>query len=305
MCRSGRDLRVTARCGQCQLGQGGVVVTVDQIMSDARMLRLTREYTIQDLSRLLFPRIGFVLRHHSGGDQHQRIEHSGFVVRTIELMQLFHGVAVSERASTVIDFVVVFVKRFESSDVRALAFRACASRFGLFDCVPTFLQLLRRRRRPERMVLSPRDAPVTHSALWIRYGDFGESVFCFFVFKRVEPRDCTIELFLSLRSTRDFEIYDSEFLRRIMLVRVRHLSSNREDVEAQQEDDQERPFHCCNSLAESAFMQRRFSRKGAKTQSAAVCPRFPLRLCDFAREAFGQSPLVTEMNLIVTNLAAD
>jgi hypothetical protein len=121
----------------------------------------------------------------------------------------------------------------------------------------------------------------------------------------MEPRNCTIELFLSRRSTRDFEIYDSEFLRRIVLVRVRHLSSNREDVEAQQEDDQERPFHCCSSLAESAFMQRRFSRKGAKTQSAAVCPRFPLRLCDFAREAFGQSPLVTEMNLIVTNLAAD
>ncbi len=69
------------------------------------MLRLTREHAIQNLSRLFFSHIGLVLRHHSGGDQRQRIKDAGFAVRRMAPVKLFHRIAVSESARPMIEFV--------------------------------------------------------------------------------------------------------------------------------------------------------------------------------------------------------
>src|SRR5215510_2976715 len=110
-----------------------------------------------------------------------------------------------------IDCVIVLVKSFYRRDVRLLALCPRGDCPGLFNCARSLLQFRRRWRYPEGMVISHGDAPVTHSALRIHCRNFRERLFRFLVFKRMEPSDCAIELFLSLRLTGSLEINDSEF----------------------------------------------------------------------------------------------
>src|SRR5713101_6027841 len=54
----GRDCGVGAGRGQRQRGQLGVVEGVDHVVGDPRMLGFQREHAIEDLRRLLLPRVG-------------------------------------------------------------------------------------------------------------------------------------------------------------------------------------------------------------------------------------------------------
>src|SRR4028118_1104375 len=111
-----------------------------------------------------------------------------------------------------VEFVRVFVKKLYRRDVISLALRACADGLGLFDGFPSLLQLRRVRRRPDRMVVAHRDAPVTHAASRVGDGNFGEDLFGLFILEGMEPRDCAGELLLGFGSTGDREVDPSELL---------------------------------------------------------------------------------------------
>src|ERR1044072_795515 len=61
--------RITARRRKSEVREGWIVVSVNQVMSDARVSRLAREHMVQDCSGFLLSRISFVGRHGTGCDQ--------------------------------------------------------------------------------------------------------------------------------------------------------------------------------------------------------------------------------------------
>src|SRR5947209_6507413 len=143
-------------------------------MSDPGMLRLTRENAIQNLRGLLFPRVALVICHHPSRDKRQRIEDAGFIIGRMALVKPLHRIVVSERACPMIELVSVLVKNLDRRDVSSLALSPCAGAFCLFDRARSLLQLGRGWRRPEGMVVAHCDAPVTHAALRVGDGNFGE-----------------------------------------------------------------------------------------------------------------------------------
>src|ERR1043165_7936949 len=121
-------------------------------MSYSRMLRFTRQNSIQYLSRLFFSRISLVMRQHSGCNQRQGIEHGCFTIRRIARGKLFHCVAVSEYSRALIASSVGLVEDFHGGDVSLLTLSSRASALCLFDRTPALLQFGRRRRHPKLMI---------------------------------------------------------------------------------------------------------------------------------------------------------
>ena len=81
------------------------------------MLRLTRQDAIENLSGFFFTRISLVVRHHSSGDQRERIKDRRFPVGRVALIKLLHRLVVGKRACSMIDLVSVFVKSVQRCDV--------------------------------------------------------------------------------------------------------------------------------------------------------------------------------------------
>src|SRR5436853_2674611 len=154
-------------------------------MSDPGMLRRKRQNAIQNLRGLLFPGVALVICHHPSRDKRQRIEDASFVIRPMALEKLLHSIAVSERARPMIEFVSVFVKNLDCREVISLALSSCAGDFCLCHRARSLLQLGRCWRRPEGMVVADCDAPVTHAALRVGEGNFGERLFSGFILERM------------------------------------------------------------------------------------------------------------------------
>src|SRR5215212_3189986 len=223
------DLRVAACGGQGEFGEGRVVVTVNQVMSDSGMLRLKREDAVQDLGGFLLPCITLIRRHRSGGDERQGVEHACFVVGWVELVYPFHRIAVSKSPRSMIEVLVVLVESLHRRYVSLLARCSRRYRLRLFNSAPTLLQLRRRGRSPERMVITHSDAPVAHATLRVHDGNFRKSFLSLFVFKRMKPRDCMIELRLRLAVTGYVEIHPPEFFCSLVWVWMHLLRSHRGD----------------------------------------------------------------------------
>src|SRR5258705_12683675 len=117
---------------------------------------------------------------------------------------------VGERARPVIEFVTIFVKDLYRRDVISLALSPCAGDLCLFDGARSLLQLRGGRRRPDRMIVTHRDAPVPHAASRINDRNFSERLFSLFILERMKPGDCPIELHLGLMVTGDAEVDLSE-----------------------------------------------------------------------------------------------
>src|SRR5437660_6410543 len=111
-----------------------------------------------------------------------------------------------------IELVSVFVKNFDRRNVISLALSPCAGDFCLFHHARSLLQLGRGWRSPEGMVVAHRDAPVSHAALRVGDGNFGERLFSRFILERMEPGDRVVELLLGRGGAGDWEIDSPKFL---------------------------------------------------------------------------------------------
>src|SRR6266404_4555736 len=119
------------------MGQRRVVVAMNEIVSDAGMLRLTRQYAIQNQRGFFFSRITLVVDHHPRRDKRERIEDARLIIRRIAPVKLLHSVTVSERPRFVVKLVGVFVKNFYSRDVISLTLSLRAGGLCLFHRAPS------------------------------------------------------------------------------------------------------------------------------------------------------------------------
>src|SRR6516164_8845793 len=88
--RRGRsDLGVDARCSQTLFGEHGIVVAVDQVMRDARMVWLLGQNRLQDFAALALVGKGSICLG-SGNGEAERVEDGGLTVASIARLDLTH-----------------------------------------------------------------------------------------------------------------------------------------------------------------------------------------------------------------------
>ena len=127
-----RDLRIAQRRRQAFDGDRRIVVQMDQIVGDARMLRLALENRLED--RRAFELVGVGLVGGRGRDiERNRVEDLGFVVVGIFCGQRFHRLQVGLHARLVRGLVEVDIHHRQRVDVVALALGLGAGRFRLLD----------------------------------------------------------------------------------------------------------------------------------------------------------------------------
>jgi hypothetical protein len=187
------DFRVAPRGRQRENRKLGRIVAVDQVVNDARMVRLLRQDTVQDLGRLLLAGIGLVGRRRSC-DQRERVEDGGFAVFRITGRESLRGITPGERAVAMGRFIVILIEHFDNGDVIAFTLRFSSNRVGVFDRAAPFCQIGHRGRRPQGMVKTHSDSPVRHRASRIDTDYMGECLFRFVVPERVEKGDAAPEL---------------------------------------------------------------------------------------------------------------
>src|SRR5581483_4723804 len=192
-------------------------------MRYAGVVRLLRQDFIQDDGRLLLFRVALVVILHPVPDEYQRVENRRLPVFGVSQINLLHRPLVSERASPVIERVVVLVENLQGRDVIPLPLSFRPRRFCFFNGGLPALQFCCRGWLPDRMEIAHRDAPVAHCAPGVSDGDFGERLFCGVVPERVQQRRGAIELFLSRRIAGNPEVNLSELFRGFVLVLVRFL----------------------------------------------------------------------------------
>ena len=163
--RIGRDFDVGARRLETQLGERRVVDGVNDVVRDARMILVTRQHLVEDRAALLLPRVSLVSRVEiADRDELQRVEDGGLVVGGVAVANSGQGLFVILRARGVIDTLPVLIKDREGLDVVAFAAGLGIEREGAVERGCALLQLLRRGRRPDRVIPGARDAPPRHGA---------------------------------------------------------------------------------------------------------------------------------------------
>ena len=114
---------------------------------------------------LLLPRVGLVGRVEvADRDQLQGVEDRGLIVVGIAFAELGQRLFVGLRAGGVVHRLPVFVEHGQGIDVIALALGLRAGGQGPIQGGRALLQLVRRRRRPDRVIPGPGNAPVRHAA---------------------------------------------------------------------------------------------------------------------------------------------
>ena len=162
--RRWRDRGVPPRGGESLLGDRRVIVTVDEVVRDTRVLWLGGEDLLEDRRGLQLVGVRLV------GRERRRVEGEGVEHRRLPVLrvargELLHRLAVGERARPVVDLVGVLVEHLDRADVVALALRLGARRLGPLDGRPPVGKRFGRRRPAERIAEQVhRDAPVRDAA---------------------------------------------------------------------------------------------------------------------------------------------
>ena len=146
MRRGGRDLRITLGSIKPFLGNGRIVIQMDQVVRDARMLRLPFKDGLEKRGTLKLIGISFI-RGRSGNIQCDRVGNLGLIVFRIMQCHLFFSFQIVLNARAMIDRVVVGVHRGNSIDIVSLALRFCTQRLTFFDSLETERKVFLRRRR--------------------------------------------------------------------------------------------------------------------------------------------------------------
>src|SRR5215207_7811451 len=185
---------------------GRNIVAVDQVVDDARMIRLLRPGTLKDCRRLPEVRVGLV-----GGrprrNKYKRVEYGCFFVCRKALVHLFHAVAVCERARSMVVLIAVTVEPCDCLQVGLLAIRRGRRSEPLLDGLKAGFQRRRAWRIPQRVPLTHGGAPVCHRATGLRVGDRRELLQRLLVPKRMQGPDGVVETALTLGRARDGEVY--------------------------------------------------------------------------------------------------
>jgi hypothetical protein len=166
MRRGGRDLGVQVGRLQAFFGDRRIVVEMDQVVRDARMLRLALPDRPEDRRSLELLCVGLV------GRRGRRIQRDGIgdlclVVIRVFRRQLLHRAEIGSDALGMGELVVVDVHQGECIDVVALPFGLGADRLRLLNRGETRREI-GRGDRPMRIVeLRQRNAPIGHTAFGI------------------------------------------------------------------------------------------------------------------------------------------
>src|SRR6266545_4871946 len=114
----GRDLRVLVGGGDAPVGNGREIVTVDQVVRDARVIRVLLIDRLQDLDGLQERLHGLVIERLVQGEGVENLRLD--VVRVLG-GEPFHRLLVVPRARVLVDLVVVLVELLEGGQPVALA----------------------------------------------------------------------------------------------------------------------------------------------------------------------------------------
>src|SRR5262249_26308647 len=106
-------------------------------------------------------------------------------------------------AGAMIELVMIRVERRERVEIIAFARGLRAQRQRLRDGVASFLQVGRRRRRPNLVPDAHGDTPIRHGAIGFGLGDGGKFLQCLAVPERVQGRERGIEARLNVGAARD------------------------------------------------------------------------------------------------------
>ncbi len=172
------------------------------VMARAGMLRLLCEHPLQNLAGLELILVGLV-ETVGGGEQRQRVEDPRFTIVGVALRDRLHLAHVGGCARAVIELVVIGVEGRQRVEIVAFARRLRAQRQRLRDGVASFLQVGRRRRRPNLVPDAHGDTPIRHGAIGFGLGDRGKFLQRLPVPERVQGRERGIEARLNVGAARD------------------------------------------------------------------------------------------------------
>src|SRR6266446_3760851 len=97
------------------------------------MFRLGQQHSIKYLAGSFLIGKGLVRRYRSS-EQRQRIEDRGLVVLRVSEIELLHGFLISERASSVIELLGIFIENLDRRDVILLSLRASSHEDCFLHC---------------------------------------------------------------------------------------------------------------------------------------------------------------------------
>ena len=173
------------------------------------MLGLGGEEPVQDLAGLALLREARVARG-SGRDEHLGVKDRRFVIIRETPREVLERGAVRDGTGAVIGLVAVGVKGVDRGDVALLPVRLRPESGGLFGGGAAGGELRWSGRRPDRVVVRRRDAPVRHPALGVLRRDLRERGARLFIPERVEQRDGPREGGLELRLAGERELDRAE-----------------------------------------------------------------------------------------------
>jgi hypothetical protein len=184
-------------------------------MSDAGMVRLPRQDTVQDRRRLFLIGISFIGRRGSC-DQAKGVKNGRFVIFRVARRKPLHSVTPCSGPLVMGHFIGVFIKLFDCGDVVAFTLRLRSNRLGFFNRSDPLPQIGRRGRKRYGVIKAHSDAPVSHRAIRIEADYLRECLFGFVVPERVQKGDTVFEGLLCLGSTGDGKMYMPEIVLMIL-----------------------------------------------------------------------------------------
>ena len=171
MRRARRDLSVQICRRNAQRGKRRIVVTVDDVVREARVVGLLRRFLGEDrgglalLRQLLVVEIDRLV-------QGERVEDPRFGIIRVLFGHALHRLFVQSDARLVIDGVVILVVGLHRLQIRGLARRFRRGSLALLDGIPGRLHVRRREWRDQRIgPLTDREAPIGHRATGILRDD--------------------------------------------------------------------------------------------------------------------------------------
>ena len=181
------------------LGNGRIVVEMDEVMGDARMPRLALENRLEDGCAFELVGIGLVIGR--GRDvQRDSVADLGFIIRRIPLRQGLHRLQISLHARPMRGLVVIGIEHGESIDEIALALRLGTDGLPLLDGSEALREIARGRRCVRIVEQTQSDPPVGDGAVGVGFEDLLEQFLRFPIPERMlvsHPRSnrrCAVSL---------------------------------------------------------------------------------------------------------------